>query len=308
MLNKEYLNDIMQRLRFPEEARRQLLELYDLLNADSTGAAELESIINDYLADDICEPSEALSRADDLAQRLGQSEYAVQMLFWLGCTRLLLPRYREQGFEDEVFYDSMADLRYKLLECMECKGVAGTFVGGWFHGFFAMARFAVGRFEYDLTALSADYTAPDGTVYKKGSPSLNCHIPSSGIPLTDEVRFDSYRRAYEFFGRHFAQLYAGKPLIITCGSWLLYTAHRDFLPKQLNILRFMDDFDIVSCTEKPGFGNDWRVFGRYAKLPYAELPEDTSLRRAYKKHLMEKGVSGDGYGVLIFDGEKIINK
>ena len=34
---------------------------------------------------------------------------------------------------------------------------------------------------------------------KEGDKVLNIHIPSNGIPLTDEVRLNAYREAYEFY-------------------------------------------------------------------------------------------------------------
>ncbi|MCQ2462265.1 MAG: hypothetical protein MJ177_02530 [Clostridia bacterium] len=198
----------------------------------------------------------------------------------------------------------MDDLRCKLLECKECEGVWGTFVGGWFHGFYRMTRFGLGRFQFEYSTVDDDYTLADGTVIPAGTKCVGMHIPSSGISLTDDVRYDSYKRAFDFFE---SEKYGDK-LIIKCGSWLLYPKHREFLPPHLNILKFMNDFDIIAEGEKEGFSNDWRVFGRYSDLPYAELPEDTALRRAYKKHLLETGKAGDGFGYILFDGEKIINK
>ncbi|NLB36646.1 MAG: hypothetical protein GX824_05005, partial [Clostridiales bacterium] len=95
-------------------------------------------------------------------------------------------------------------------------------------------------------------------------------------------------------------------VIFCCGSWLLYPAHEFFLPKGSNILRFMHDFEIVRSRETDEFNNAWRVFGRYANLPYNELPRNTSLRKAYANWLESGNKAGDGYGIFIFDGEKII--
>ena len=309
MLDKSYLSSFMGKLDFPPQAQAQLLELYDTLERDGAGKQELDKMTAEYMADNICDPGEYLTAVSELAERIGRSEYSLLMLFWISCARNLPPLYKQMGIDEQVYHDSMMDLRYKLLECLECKGgIAGTFSGGWFRGFIAMYRFAIGRFEYDISNLDSDYIAPDSTVYAKGSPSLVCHIPSSGVPLTDDVRLDSYKRAYVFYRKYFPELFGNGPLIITCSSWLLYPAHRDFLPPHLNILRFMDDFDIVRSREVEGFSNNWRVYGRYAGLPYEQLPEDTALRRAYKEHLIKTGVAGDGYGVIIFDGEKITNR
>ena len=37
-----------------------------------------------------------------------------------------------------------------------------------------------------------------------------------------------------------------------------------------------------------------------------DLPEDTSMRRAFKKHLLAGGKTGAALGILVFDGEKLL--
>ena len=93
---------------------------------------------------------------------------------------------------------------------------------------------------------------------------------------------------------------------IGCGSWLLYPRHREFLPEKSNILKFLNDFEIVSWEEKENFGDAWRVFGRYADLPFEQLPRDTSLRKAFAEWLCSGRKTGSGFGFIIFDGEKIV--
>ena len=68
----------------------------------------------------------------------------------------------------------------------------------------------------------------------------------------------------------------------------------------------MDDFEIFDSSEHEGFGDDWRVFGHYTDFPLEEWPEDTSLRKAYKKWLTDGNPTGHGCGVIVFDGEKIL--
>ena len=50
----------------------------------------------------------------------------------------------------------------------------------------------------------------------------------------------------------------------------------------------------------------WRIFGKDAGLPAEQLPRDTGLRRAYADWIQKGGNVGGGYGILFFDGEKII--
>ena len=92
-----------------------------------------------------------------------------------------------------------------------------------------------------------------------------------------------------------------------CGSWLLYPPHYDFLPPQSNILKFMDCFDILRWEDADEFSDCWRVFASYKDLPPAELPRDTSLRRAFADRLIAGGKTGHGFGAFFFDGENILH-
>ena len=69
----------------------------------------------------------------------------------------------------------------------------------------------------------------------------------------------------------------------------------------------MNDFYIYDGYISETNEDLWRIFGKQDKLPYSELPEDTSLKRAYKNWLIEKNEAGGGAGVIVFAGEKIIN-
>ena len=77
----------------------------------------------------------------------------------------------------------------------------GTFVAGWNDGAFKMKRFAYGRFQYELCTYNweNDFVTSCGKVLKVGDTYVNFHIPSSGIPLTDEVRLASYKEAYKHY-------------------------------------------------------------------------------------------------------------
>ena len=51
-----------------------------------------------------------------------------------------------------------------------------------------------------------------------------CSIDEYGVPLTDEVRFDAYKKAYEFFKD---QRREDGLIIFECGSWLLYEGNKE---------------------------------------------------------------------------------
>ena len=69
----------------------------------------------------------------------------------------------------------------------------------------------------------------------------------------------------------------------------------------------MNDFYIYDGYISETKEDIWRIFGKYENVPVSDLPEDTSLKRAYKKWLSEGNDVGGGVGLIVFDGEKIIN-
>ena len=141
-----------------------------------------------------------------------------------------------------------------------------------------------------------------GHVIHTGDKYVNFHIPSLGIPLTDEIRMDSYRQAFEFFKDEFG----GGPVIFGCGSWLLYDKYLDFLPENSNTAKFIRDFEILRQEAKEEFNDGWRIFDRFSDLPVEQWPRDTSMRRAFAEYVEAGGKTGHGFGVIVFDGEKIV--
>lgn len=293
---------VEKKLGFPAQANDCFNALADRLDSEKVLGDKFDRIRNLYMFPRAHHLDAYLKKLSSIAEEYGENEYTMHFVFLMCCSELLLKRYRKNNISDEIYWDTVSDLRYKLKECMDCEEVAGTFVAGWYDGFFNLTRFGLGRFQYQYDVFDFDYTTKSGVKIKKGTKCVAFHIPSSGVPLTDEVRFDSYKRAYKFFKN---RLCDGN-LILVCDSWLLYKKHYKFLPKNSNILRFMDDFDIFKNHESDSFHNGWRVFGKYSDNPISELPEDTSLQRAYKTWLLNGNKAGGGSGVIVFDGEKII--
>lgn len=294
----------MSRYDFPAAAVEAFTAVERRLDGEPLFGAAFDRITEDFLRKKSISLGAALGRIDALAEEFGVHRYTLEFVFIMNGSETVKQRYAAAGLSDEVFYDTWDDLRCKLRECMDCKGIPGTFVGGWYAGFFDLSLRAYGRFEYVPARFDWDleYTMKCGRAFRPGDMYLNMHIPSSGAPLTDETRLDSYKKAYEAY-RH---LFPDGKIVVGTTTWLLYPKHREFLPKNSNILRFMDDFEQVSFEIKDGFYYDWRIFGADAGKPYEELPRDTSLRRAYADWMAAGNKAGDAFGLLLFDGEKII--
>ena len=239
----------------------------------------------------------------EMAEAAGLSPYTVWLLFLIGAARPAKELYRDRGISEEVFWATFEDMKYKALECKAVHGVWGTFVAFWYPIFFSCDIVKLGRLEYETTVYDEDQPyEKGGIVLKKGDPILSIHIPSSGEPFDEAARLASYKLAYDFFREE----RKGGPLVCQCGSWLLYPPYREILSPASNIVSFQGDFDIAFSQEEEKFHDAWRVFGADYEKPAAELPEKTSMQRAFKRWLLEGKKTGEGFGVLVLDGERIV--
>lgn len=302
-MNKEFYALLMDKTEFPEEAKKELLESAGLLAKAGqeeafTGAVEF-FYENDFSIDRV-QPI-----IEEIAEKAKLSPYTVWLLFLMEAAVPVREMFREEGIDEQIFWDTFADLRYKVLECREIHGVWGNFVAFWYPIFYSRDIVKLGRLEFENDVYDEDTPYErNGYIVKKGDKVKSIHIPSSGEPFTAEARLASYKKAYDFFQEELD----GKPLICQCHSWLLNPEYGRFLPPASNFVSFQQDFDIVRQETTEEFGDDWRLFGRDCKKPVSELPERTSMQRAFKQYFLSGGKPGVGMGILIFDGEKIVNK
>lgn len=289
---------------YAPEVVQGIMDLEAMLDENEALAHVMDDIVYRYVVTEQLPMADALAEIKQVAAQFDQNEYALDLLLIINSLPRLHEKYRENNIPDEIFYESMDDIRCKVNECVENKGVVGTFVADWYDRFFKLTCFGYGRFQYEvMTYEGEDFTMSSGKVFKAGDKYINMHIPSRGIPLTDEVRLASYKAAYP----HFAHLFEDGIVIFGCSSWLLYPRHREFLPAGMNLLKFMGDFEMVTGKETPDdFHDRWRVFGRYTNLPDDQLPKDTSLRRAYAEWLQAGNPTGRGFGIIAFDGKNIL--
>ena len=298
-LDQGFMALLMERTAFPEEARQALLHsaqaLEDAGQAPALLAA-LEAFYQDGFSTKNAQPA-----IEAMGEKASLSPYTVWMLFLMQGARQAKEDYAKRGVGEEIFWATFADLRYKAIECKENYNVWGTFVAFWYPIFFSCDIVKLGRLEYENRVYEGPAYEQGGFVLRPGDKVRSIHIPSSGEPFGKAARLESYKMAYDFFKGELA----GGPLVCVCHSWLLYPAYKNILKPGSNIASFMEDFHIIEA-ESGEFGDAWRVFGPQHTLPAAELPEDTSMRRAFKQHLLAGGSTGEGLGVLLFDGERLL--
>ncbi len=318
--NSDFITDLLNKIELSAEAYEKTEEMLKLLNQNHQFSRELKALSMRFMFPEAHEIRRFLEKLSLLSKRYEVDENILVLVFLFISAESLYKRYQKSNINDEIFYSSVKDIKCKIDECVFAKGYIGTFIPHWFIRLFNMERFNIGRFQYEPSVIEKEITTKSGIKIEKGTKVILMHIPSGEGPITDEVRFESYKKAYDFYKHYDFQnkiYYPEKEIdsdyitdgkiIFTCHSWLLFERHREFLPENSNILRFMKDFYIYENyeTEKPE--NIWRIYGKDDSLSFEELPEDTSLKRAYKNWLLSGNKTGGGVGLIIFDGENIIN-
>ena len=289
-------------------------ELCEKIGFPTDDTDELSAALNKILAND--GTSALLRKAQDvmylgqgndfnnvlaeLTEKCGIHRYTVNMVFWLYCAIPLRYIYAQKGLDEEIYYASMMDLRYKLKECRDVYGVCGTFVD-WFKLFYLCKRFALGRLEYERISFPLDdYKG----IVKKGDTVINMHIPSSGRLLPDDV-IASFKKAYEMFSDEVKD----GILALHCSSWLLYPPMAEETYRQgSNMRAFYEMFDVIEEAVSENNGNFWRVYNmQYTEGALEKAPADTTFRRDLLAYLKSGKKMGNGRGIILFDGEKIVN-
>lgn len=281
---------------YPTEAQQELLAVYERIENTSavreiflkTRERYAQSPQLDYSG--ILEELQAACRQEDIPAE------TASLLLFICLVPQLYRYYEQQALPAALCKDSLMDLKWKLHECRRVRGIWGSFVSGWFSGFFDLTRFTLGRLQFELRPFPEGYALAGRTPPSGLRQAVNMHIPSSGPLLHEECRH-SYRLAQEFF----KDAFPGAETPFICNSWLLFPEHREFLPAHSHILEFMDDFDIYSSHSDPQ-GNDlWRIFGLPDCSDTARLPEKTSLQRAYKQWLLSGREPGTGNGLFFLN-------
>lgn len=253
---------------------------------DGNARAVLCKTVNTYESGEELDIRAVLKEMDKAAEASGESAYTMRVLPYLCMLEPARTKYAAAGLSEELYVDSFADLLWKTRECYKIYGVYGSFVAAWFYRFFALKCFALGRLQFEYTAFKA--AAPLG----HGAQVINVHIPSSG-PLRKADCESSYERAASFFDCN-----VGGKTPFVCDSWLLHPLCAE-LPPDSAIRRFASDYELLEVIEDPSCADMWILFGKSWNGELSALPENTTLQRIFKKHLLAGGSVGRGYGFYL---------
>ena len=192
--------------------------------------------------------------------------------------------YIEKGFGHDIWINSILDLKWKLLDCIDINGFAGIRSSSlaWFVGWFFGERYAFHRLQFEINPAPSDFKSESFDV-KRGDKIISIHIPSArnGIKFDKENRDISYKAAKEYYSK----LLGVENPVFSCNSWLLSPLHSEIFPETSNIRQFKEEFEIASsgpCT--------WHlpmIFNTENLSDKENLPESTSMQKIYKKILLD---------------------
>lgn len=294
MLN--YIETFCNEIRFPGEAIQDLLQNYNELSTKEDCLERFNELVEYFKKNNSKDEYKVIfSKLDEIAKLSGIHNYTIHMLYLIALSIHTRKLYEEKNISYEIYLDSMTDLRAKLMECNELYGVWGTSAGWWEIDFFNLNLIALGRLQYELIPYEGEYTSGIHSL-KHGDMVINMHIPSHG-PLLYEDCKASFKKA----ALHFKDYFEGKPVAFVCHSWLLYPEHKEFLPLNSNILKFMSFFDITSSEISEDKSDLWRVFYKDWKKEPIDLPRNTSMQKAYADWLMKGNKIGTGHGVFFYE-------
>ena len=289
------VKEFLVKYNYEADAVTFLNDAYQVLQSNQKAFEIFSSCVAEYEQDINFDHAGAFDKVHALSESTGIHKYTLELLFLICLTPHLKELYAAEGIAEDIYDNTVCDLKWKAKECRDLYGVWGCFVGWWTIDFFKLNRFAIGRLQYNLRQLSHDISS-NGMVLQKGLWFISVHIPSSG-PLVHADCQASYKQAAEFFRKR----YHMNDIVFGCESWLMAPQNHEILPAHSNILKFMSDYTIVEHRAPRDHSNVWRIFN-VMELPddLSTLPEDTSLRRAFKAWLMKGNTIHIGFGVIFY--------
>lgn len=281
----EYLEQFLLKIKVPYVSRSNILHIYDCITITEEKCKRIDEIISKY-QDINFDYQLVLKEFEDFALPRLRNKCEVDCLCICLLTKKLEELYKKNGLSEELFTETMSDIRYKINECEMVKKLSGIFCASWYEDFFRLKTFGLGRLQFQIT--NNCYEIPG---FDKDFKMLAVHIPKSGERLDPERVDKSFAIAKEFFKKHFNM----NEIVFCCHSWILFPENKKFLSKDSNIAKFSSRFEIISTSYDKDYSELWRIFDREFN-GLRSLKEDSSLRRGYKELVKNNKPIGEGIG------------
>lgn len=218
-------------------------------------------------------------------------------------------RFREKGFDDKIFFDTMSDIKIWGEDCRAHFGEIGIDEINWLRLHVNCRIFKIGRLQYQLGKYYfAAKTDICGVKIRFGESCFNVHIPR-GERLTMQACIDSVTSAVDIFGKVFPKI---RRDIMICHSWMLSSYNSRFVASESNIAKFARLFTLAGESQGAGehlrwifdiraderlLQNNKATLGYYYDL--SDVTAKSSLQNCAKQYIMQGGNLSDGKGILL---------
>lgn len=203
----------------------------------------------------------------------GMKLFAAQSLQALGARR----EYAARDIPEDVFFATMAFLARFANDTYERTGCVQWTWGWWIPRQLSLREFRLGALEFELLE--------DGRVA--------VHIPAK-CDLSDGAVDSAFAAARAFLSAQFPA-YENAPFV--CSSWMLSPALQEILPRESRVRQFGARFSVTKWEQDSPAFRDW-IFPETDGAAVEDLPEETSLQWAVKRHLLAGGKLGWADGIL----------
>lgn len=218
-------------------------------------------------------------------------------------------RYKEKNIPEEIFWDTMTDIKIWIDDHRTRTDEDGLFELHWIMHHMNLSIFKIGRLQYQkfIWYFKTTYNK-NGVKIGLGDKFINMHIPR-GAKLDYDECVKSLEMAKEFFATYFPEFPNNK---YACHSWLLYPGNKNFMPEGSNILKFASLYDIIEENEDPESAYLWlygqkfknaeliknrKETGNYGHID--QLPQKSSLQKSTIDFIKNGGIFGEALGVII---------
>lgn len=292
---KEYLIGFLGDYNYPVEAQRALTDAFDLIFSDRVAALLYEEILRRFEKDPDEKYTYLIEASEMIAGKCAINRYTVYLLVLILLSESSKRIYAERKVSKEMWRDNMRDLKYWCDQCILTKGVCGTFCPDWSRGFLSAKRFTFGKLQFEIDRIGKPYEKGDVRLLPDDKV-IFIHIPRTGERLLPEDVEESCARASAFF----RERYGITQVIFACHSWILYPENKNILSEKSNLYSFISRFEVIDVVEDTDYKELWRLFDVDYTGNAEELPQDTSLRRAYAQRVKENLPLGVALGVWIY--------
>ncbi len=206
--------------------------------------------------------------------------------------------YKPRQISDQIFFETYSCFK-KEVDKNQTKHGKYQFLNSWWtYRQVCGSLFRLGILEFEMFPFDLEI---ENSYIKKNDLLLSVHIPVNA-PISSEKTRECYFNAFRFFRNHFSEF---KYKAVYCNSWMLSPYIRKALKPTSKILAFAGDYTLINVTQTENHGAE-RVFDQELVMDQmAWLPERTSLQKGMKRMLENGEKTGNGIGIMIYNGKVV---